>query len=87
MTQIDDRILEYLAEEEWATPALVVREARLDVSAGFVRDRCRMLAFAGLVYEFHSDSFELTTWGRRYLDGKLDAQYQPTPTLDRVRKH
>jgi len=84
MNQQDDRILEYLAEEGWATPSLIAMEASIDVSEGFVEDRLHFLGYAGFVDRLHAEMYEITGWGHLYLDGELDAHYQPTPSVDRV---
>lgn len=84
MTQQDDRILEFLAAEGWATPRLVAREASIHVSAGVVEERLHFLGYAGFVDRIHGDTYEITRWGHRYLDGDIDAAHQPRPTVDRV---
>lgn len=82
MKKEDDRILEHLADERWSTPREIARD--LDISDGHVHERLRMLWYAGLVHRIWPGAFELTQWGAMYLDGKLDASHQPTPTKDRA---
>jgi len=84
MEQLDERILEHLREEDWSTPSVMASCPEFGASQGRIDERCRMLAYAGFVYAFHADMYELTTWGRLYLDGELDAHHQPTPSVDRV---
>ena len=84
MKQQDDRILEYLDREGWATPAMVARESSIDISEGHVEERLKMLRYAGLVDLVWSDAYEITMDGMRYLEGELDVSHQPTPTVDRV---
>lgn len=84
MTIVDERALEYLDDEGWGAPALIAAECCQYVGAGWVEERLLFLEYAGLVVRIHDDSFELTTAGRRYLDGELDAGLQPVPTVGRV---
>jgi hypothetical protein len=80
----DDRILEYLDREGWASPSLIESEASIDISEGHVEERLRMLCYAGLVAPIWSDAYEITAHGAMYLKGDLDVEHQPTPTVDRV---
>jgi len=84
MKQQDDRILEYLQREGWATPSHVAEQASIDISEGHIRERLMMLYYAVLAVPIYEDMYEITTEGRLYLNGKLDASHQPTPTVDRV---
>lgn len=84
MTREDERILEYLDSEEWATPTLVSEHAIKRCSPGHVRERLQLLRYAGLVDRFGENSWELTTKGAGYLGGQIDAGHLPTPTVDRV---
>lgn len=85
MQQLDDRILEFLADEDWSTPQLIAERPTIDASEARVRERCRALRHAGLVHPFAGDCYELTTWGQLYLSGDLDAAHQPRPTRAAVR--
>jgi hypothetical protein len=80
MQQLDERILEYLARDGWATPAIISREVGLEASKARIRERLRALRYAGFVAPFAGDCYELTTWGQLYLEGDLDAAHQPRPT-------
>lgn len=84
MKQQDDRILEYLDREGWATPSLIAEESSIDISEGHVEERLKMLWYAVLVVPMFNEMYEITTEGRLYLKGELDASNQPTPTVDRV---
>jgi len=82
MTTLDDRILEYLAEDPAATPRTVARSQRWPVSTARVRERLRVLSQAGYVAPWSDDYqlYELTSAGRRYLDGDARAdQIVPAP--------
>lgn len=96
MIQLDDRILEHLAEVGWSSPEVMLSYPafqRLDVTRGILLDRCRILAHAELIEPFSDntteDMFELSIWGELYLDGQIDADLRrPIPKLrppDKVR--
>lgn len=75
MHQLDERIIEHLADTGWATPATMKHEFCFTASTDRIRERCRALQDAGLVAPVVRDSemFELTVVGMLYLDGELDA--------------
>ena len=79
MKREHERILEFLDSEGMSTPSLIANEMFRQVSAGHVTERLVDLEDAGLVHRAGMDSFELTSEGERYLDGDLDAEYQPRP--------
>jgi len=84
MKREDERILEYLEEEEWVEPEMISRNAFTKVSTAHVCERLEMLRYAGLADTMGLASYELTGDGHRYLDGELDAENLPRPTVDRV---
>jgi len=86
MKREDERILEYLDREGWATPEHLSRQVFTDehVSPDHVRERLQMLRYAGFVEEVWGDAYEITLEGMRYLEGDLDANHQPTPDVRRV---
>jgi len=84
MRQLDERILEYLHEEEWGTPEMMEASSDFGVSVGQISERCQMLRFAGLIVPIYDDAYELTTDGQQYLEGEIDARHRPWPTVDRV---
>lgn len=75
MQALDERILEYLAEDSAATPRTIARSRRRPVSTKRVRDRLRILAQAGYVEPWTRDYelWTLTNWGHLYLDGEARA--------------
>ena len=81
MCNLDERILEHLDREGWATPRHIERTFSMDASEGRARERFEMLATVGLVGPLFEDSkmYELTGEGQRYLDGGLDAEHLPRP--------
>lgn len=84
MKQLDERILEHLDAEGWSTPFIMSREPGFTASPGHIKERLQMLQYAELVYPLHGDMYELTTDGRLYLEGRIDARYRPWPTIDRA---
>lgn len=81
MCNLDERIMEHLESEGWATPRHIERTFSMNASEGRARERLRMLSFAGLVGPLFEDSrmYELTGEGQRYLAGDLDAEHLPRP--------
>lgn len=84
MKQLDERILEYLHEEGWATPSMMSDAMGFSASEGHIRERCEMLRYIGFIDVLHGQMYELDTDGRLYLMGQVDARYRPEPTVDRV---
>lgn len=84
MLATDERLLERLDEEGWATARSLA--TALDLPRGVTRDRLRMLADAGLVAFATSDRdlVHLTTSGALYLEGERDQALYPHP-FDRGR--
>lgn len=81
MQQLDDRILEHLAEEPWSSPAVMATHPAVRATEDRIAERCRVLATAELVAPIHRRSYEITIWGQRYLTGDLDAAtLGPGPT-------
>jgi len=81
MCNLDERIMELLKREGWATARHIERTMRMNASEGRSYERLRMLTYAGLVAPIFEDStmYELTSEGQMYLAGDLDAQNQPRP--------
>jgi DNA-binding transcriptional ArsR family regulator len=75
MCPLDERIMEYLRNERWGTPALIHRETAMLASRRRVFERLKVLEEAGLVARLYSGGimFELAGEGQRYLCGELDA--------------
>ncbi|KZX49536.1 hypothetical protein [Haloarcula sp. K1] len=84
MNQIDERIMEWIRENGFASPSILSRERGFDVSSGYIRDRCRWLQYAGLLAPVSGDLYDLTSEGILYLKGELDASHCPRPTPSKV---
>lgn len=81
MCTLDERILELVEKEPLASPRYIASTVRLHASVGRVRERCQMLSDAGFIAPISDDydMFEVTTEGRLYLSGDLDAETRPRP--------
>jgi hypothetical protein len=80
MYTVDERILEHLKEESWASPATMEAESefqQLDVDAEYIGQRCEQLVQYELIVPVMeaSDMYEITRWGLAYLRGDLDAEF------------
>jgi len=81
MCTLDERLIEFVAEEPLASPSLMTSAMPVEASEQRIRERCSMLAEAGLIAPFSEDAemYEVTGEGQRYLRGDLDAEHQPRP--------
>jgi len=84
MTQVDERILEYLHSEGWGAPAVMTRDRAFHVSEGYISDRCKMLQYVGFAEQITDNMYDITTDGLLYLGGQIDASNRETPTPSRV---
>jgi hypothetical protein len=74
MVLLDDRILEFLDENEAGSPSEIKRGTTTDNSRQHFARRCRRLAAEGLIREISNATYVLTDDGRAYLQGRLDTQ-------------
>lgn len=80
MQQLDDRILEHLAEESWSSPRVLAGHPDVHASEARIAERCRVLTSVELIAPLYERTYEITVWGQRYLEGELDAAtLHPTP--------
>lgn len=86
MEQLDERIMEYIWSEGWASPRLLARERGINASPGRIGERCQWLHYAGLIAPISGEMYDLTTDGILYLRGDLDARHCPRPAPHRVSK-
>ena len=80
MYPVDERILEHLAEESWASPSTMASETefqQLSADSKYINQRCNHLAERELIVPVLHDSsmYEISTWGLAYLRGDLDASH------------
>jgi predicted transcriptional regulator len=67
----DDRILEYLRDNDRAIPSSIATETGF--TNKHVAQRCELLSEHGLLAHEGNRFYSLATTGERYLDGDLDA--------------
>ncbi|MEA5406365.1 hypothetical protein VB773_01380 [Haloarculaceae archaeon H-GB2-1] len=60
MVLADDRILEYLSEEETATPGDMVKSGFVRYSNGYISQRCQKMAKRGLVKNLGRGVYTIT---------------------------
>lgn len=86
MCQLDERIIEHLHDEPWTSPHTMAAAFRATATKAKIRERCEVLSEAGLIGPLWEGAglYELTTSGRLYLEGQLDAEAVPAPGPVRV---
>lgn len=80
MYPVDERILEHLKEESWASPSTMASESefqQMDLDCGYIQQRCEGLADRELVAPLidSGNMYEITRWGLAYLRGDLHAEH------------
>jgi hypothetical protein len=73
MTIADDRLLEYIAEHETATPTEMADSDLVRFQRVHLQRRCKKLEKYELVRQVGNGVYMLSEEGRQYLDGELDA--------------
>lgn len=73
MTIWDDRILEYIKEEESGSPAELEDSGYIRVSKSQISRRLRRLAEYGMLQHLGNGVYIITQRGEDYLSGELDA--------------
>lgn len=86
MEQLDERIMEFLLANGWASPQILESERGFSASEGRIRERCMCLHYAGFIEPIHRDMYDLTSEGILYLKGDIDAEHYPEPTPSKVFK-
>lgn len=74
MTIWDDRILEFVQENESGSPTKLRDGAEIPVTPTQIGRRCQVLADYGLLKHLGNAVYVLTEEGERYLEGELNAQ-------------
>ncbi len=72
MTIWDDRILEYIREEESGSPKKLKESGYVRVSKSHISRRLRTLAEYGLLNHLGNGVYVITDCGEAYLNGELD---------------
>lgn len=73
MTIWDDRILEYIRDQESGTPTELAESGYVRVSRQHVSRRLQKLADHGLVRPLGNGVYVITDAGEAYLEGEIDA--------------
>ncbi|RLM53209.1 phage repressor protein [Halobellus sp. Atlit-31R] len=74
MTLVDDRILEYLRENETGSPTEMKNEGPIRYSNAYIGRRCKTLTEEGLIRHLGNAVYRITEDGEAYLDGELDTE-------------
>lgn len=74
MTIVDDRVLEYIRENESGSPTAMKRDAPIHYSREYVHKRCKRLTEKGLLKHLGNGVYVITEDGEAYLDEELDTQ-------------
>lgn len=83
MTIVDDRVLEYIKENEHGSPKQMMEEGPIRYSRQYIARRCRELADHGLLKPVGNGVYVITERGEAYLAGDLDTHEDaPEQELD-----
>lgn len=74
MVICDERILEYLSENETGTPKQMADSSLVRFSRSYITQRCRKLVDYGLLRLLGNGVYVITDTGEEYLEGELDAE-------------
>jgi repressor of nif and glnA expression len=74
MTLVDDRILEYLFENEAVSPTEMMKGGPIKFSQAYIGRRCKKLKEEGLLREVSDATYVVTEDGEAYLKGHLDTE-------------
>ena len=72
MVLTDDRILEYLRENETGGATEMANSGLIRYSRGYISQRLSKLSKHGLVEHLGNGVYRITERGERYLDGEID---------------
>jgi len=73
MSIADERILEYLKENESGTPTSMSNSKYVRFSRSHIHQRCQKLKRYGLITFLGNGVYVISDKGRQYLDEELDA--------------
>lgn len=74
MSLADDRILEYIRENESGSPTEMKEEGWIRYTRQHIARRCKELAKRGLLRHLGNAVYVITEQGEAYLDGEIDTQ-------------
>ena len=72
MVLADDRILEYVRENESGTPSEMANSGFVRYSRQYIHTRAKKLVDHGLLNHLGNGVYTITERGERYLDGEID---------------
>jgi predicted transcriptional regulator len=72
MVLADDRILEYIRENESGRPTAMSRSGAVRYSRQYIHDRCKKLVEHGLLKHLGNGVYTITERGEKYLNGEID---------------
>lgn len=82
MTIWDDRILEYIREEESGSPTELAESGYVRVSPQHISRRLNKLAEHSLLNHLGNGVYSITERGEKYLDGDLDTSEDAPDDVD-----
>lgn len=74
MVLADERILEYIREEESGTPKQMKDSGLVDWTRSYISQRCKKLVEHGLLNHLGNGVYVITAEGEAYLDEEYDAE-------------
>nr|WP_244605190.1 MarR family transcriptional regulator [Halorussus halobius] len=72
MSIVDDRVLEYIKENEHGSPTEMKEDGPIRYSRQYIARRCKKLAEHGLLKAVGNGVYVITDRGEAYLQGELD---------------
>jgi predicted transcriptional regulator len=72
MVLADDRILEYIRNNESGRPKAMKDSGYVRYTRSYISQRCKKLVEHGLLRDLGNGVYTITERGERYLDGEID---------------
>jgi len=82
MVLADDRILEFVRENESGRPTAMSESGSVRYSRQYVHQRCKKLVEHGLLKHLGNGVYVITERGERYLDGEIDTSEDAPDEVD-----
>ena len=74
MVLVDDRVLEYLRQNETGSPTEMMNEGPIRYSSQYIGRRCKKLEEEELIRHLGNGVYTITEDGEAYLEGCLDTE-------------
>ena len=84
MSIVDDRVLEYIRENEYGSPTEMKDKGPIRYTRQHIAKRCRKLAEHGLLKPVGNGVYVITERGEKYLDGEIDTHVDTQDTVENV---